>query len=174
MKIRYFLIAAGVFGLAGWWQLNSHRNDAAALANTIMVKDGSGLDTATDQAALKAYTAKHMGTGQAMTLTASYDRAVAAANAAANPQSNGSVYAQAQAACGGRANSVAQTNCVANYVTSHSTAGANPAAVAAPNKADYNKVFTAPSWTPDSAGILLLAAAASLALASYLLILHRF
>jgi hypothetical protein len=174
MKIRYFLIVAAVLGLAGWWQMNSNRHDAAALANTILVKDTNSLDTAADQATLKAYTAKHMGSSQTVVLTAGYNRAVAAAQAAANPQSNGRVYVEAQAACSSHANSIVQSQCVTNYVSSHTTTGANPAAVAPPNKADYTKVFVSPRWSHDLAGILLFGALVSASLALYLFIVRRF
>lgn len=173
MKARYFLGIAVIAFVVGIWQIALHQHTAATLAAKITTDDTAGVDTTADQQALADYVKVHMTTSRSVMLTASYNRAVQAAQAAANPASNGSVYAAAQASCAGHADSLVQARCVQAYVGSHSTAGANPQPAATPSKADYTKTFTAPGWTADSAGIPLLVALAAMALSAYLIVLRR-
>jgi hypothetical protein len=157
MKVRYLLVAAAVTALVGVQQLAAHRQHAAQLTVAVVTADQTGLDSAPPQAALAAYTKQHMGTQRRVFLSGRFEGATAAAQQAANPQSNGQVYAQAQAACGGKLDSVTQARCVTNYVSSHSQPSANPQPVQLPERSDaqFNPVFTSPRWTPDSTGLAL-------------------
>lgn len=173
MKARYFLGIAVIAFAVGIGQVALHQHAAATLAAKITTDDAASLDTTTDQQVLANYVKVHMATSQRVLLTASYNRAVQAAQAAANPASNGTVYAAAQASCAGHSDSLVQARCVQAYLASHSSAGANPQPATMPSKTDYTKTFTAPGWTADSAGIPLLIALAAMALSSYLIVLRR-
>jgi hypothetical protein len=173
MKARYFFVIALAAFAIGIWQTAAHQRAAGVLASAIITEDTTGTDTTIAQQTLSSYVKLHMATSRQVFLSASYDKASQAAQAAANPASNGAVYAAAQAACASHADSLVQARCVQAYVGSHSSTGANPQAVAAPVKADYTKSFTAPSWTADSAGIALLAALTALVMGIYLAVLRR-
>jgi hypothetical protein len=173
MKARYFLGIAVIAFVVGIWQVAVHQHTAATLAAKITTDDAASLDTTAGQQALADYVKVHMATSRSVMLTASYNRAVQAAQAAADPASNGTVYAAAQAACAGHSDSLVQARCVQTYLAAHSSTGANPQPAATPAKADYTKTFTAPGWTTDSAGISLLIALAAMALSSYLIVLRR-
>jgi len=173
MKARYFFGIAVITFAIGIWQVALNQRTATTLATKITADDTAGLDTTTDQQVLTRYVSAHMATSRSVVLIASYNRAEQAAQAAANPASNGSVYAAAQASCAGHADSLVQARCVQAYLAAHSSAGANPQPAATPSKADYTKTFSAPGWTADSAGIPLLIALASMALSAYLIVLRR-
>lgn len=174
MKARYVLVVAVAALAVGVGQVVVHQRHASRLAASIVANDQLGHDVTAQLATLQTYIHGHIATSQQVTLDGSYNRAVAAAAAAAAPASNGTIYAQAQAACASHADSLVQARCVQAYLASHATVGANPTAIPTPVKADYVKSFTAPRWTPDSAGLALVVAAASLALAAYLVALGRF
>lgn len=163
MKARHYLILVVLAVAAFGGQLVVYRDHAKSLAGDVVAKDKQSLDTTAEQAALKSYTGTHMLTGQTVFLQASFDRAVAGATAAANPASNGQVYAQAQAACAGQKNAVMQTHCVADYVQNHAAPSANPQAMAQPQRADFTKKFASPPWTPDGSGAAAVAAIVLLA-----------
>lgn len=173
MKARTFFAIALIALAAGIWQTAVHQHTAGTLATTITAQDAAGLDTTVAQQALTNYVKLHMATSRQVFLSASYDRANQAAQAAASPASNGTVYAAAQASCASHADSLVQARCVQAYLGSHSSTGANPQAVASPVKADYTKSFTAPDWTADSAGIAVLTALTAMVLGMYLLVLRR-
>ena len=153
MKPQYLFGCALIAGVFGVFQAISHQHHANQLTAVITAADQNGQDTAGPQQVLKTYVHRHMAVSETVFLSGSYGRAAQAAQSEANPASNGQVYAQAQAACAGHADSITQANCVQSYVASHATASANPQAVTQPTKAAFTKKFTAPSWTADSAGI---------------------
>src|SRR5262245_14987701 len=137
MKPRYFFIIAGIavgIGLAG---VAVHQEHATNLTTALLKRDTSGFDTTSDQHQLSSYIRQHMGVTQTVYLAGAYGRALQAAQAAANPASNGMIYVQAQAACASHADSVTQANCVQAYLSSHAQPSANPQAVAMPSKATY-------------------------------------
>lgn len=174
MKARYFFaISLVVFGV-GAWQLYDHQKQMDVLESAIQNKDISGQPVDADMVAAQAYSQAHMGTSSSVFLSGSYDRAMAASSAASNPSSNGAVYAQAQAACAGKADSIVQAKCVSAYVAAHAAPSANPQAVAAPTKEAYTKPIAATAWTPDSVGVALLAGLVSIAMGLYLVVLRRF
>lgn len=154
MRARY-LIIGGVIVLAISWLLgNASYQSSHKQAKAIAVADVAGTDTVAYQAKLAAYVKAHMQSSVSVMLSGSYDRAKLAAEAAANPNSTGAVYAQAQAACTSKADSIVQSRCVAAYVAAHSKANPNPVPVAMPSAADYTKTYLAPLWTPDATGFV--------------------
>src|SRR6266567_2530439 len=119
----------------------------------IQTADASGKPTTAAIIALKSYAAGHMGTGAKFTLTGQYNRDVAAARAVAQIQAeNSQIYAQAQQACAGHANSIAQAECNAAYLQKHLVLVPASAPLTAPKLADYSYNFRAPVWTPSMAG----------------------
>lgn len=173
MKARYLLAMALVLIVASATQMIAHQRHAHQLQVAVLAADEAGQDTAPPLATAQAYVHKHMGTNLNLLLQASYNRAASAAQAAANPPSSGEVYAAAQAACAGKADSVVQARCVQSYVASHATAAPNPQAVAMPNKTDYTKKLSSPVWTPDGVGLTTLLALLSLGGGVYLARHHR-
>jgi hypothetical protein len=173
MKARYFLGIAVIAFVVGVSQVIVHQHHAGTLAAKVTTDDATGLDTTSDQQVLARYVATHMATSRTVLLSASYNRALQAAQAASNPTSNGTVYSAAQAACASHADSLVQARCVQAYLAAHSTSGTNPQVVTTPVKADYTKTFTAPNWTADSAGVPLLVAFTAMAMAAYLISLRR-
>ena len=173
MKARYLLILSVIAAGFSAQQIIAHRAHAGDIEEAIRAQDQTGTDSSADQAVLKAYTAKHMGTGTTVFLEESYKKATAAAQAASNPNSNGQIYAAAQAACAGRADSVTQSKCVQNYLATHSAPNPNPQPVVMPKKSDYEKKFDAPAWTADTAGIAFLVAIALLGMSASLVVNRR-
>jgi len=173
MKSKYFFAIAVLALVVGLDQVVLHQRHAGELVTTIEAGDQQGLATTTEQQTLQQYTHDHMAVSETVFLAGSYNRAVAAAQAAANPASNGQVYAEAQAACASHADSITQANCVLAYVAAHSTPSTDPQAVVQPSKAAYTKTFTAPSWTADSAGIAFLTMLVAVAMGGYLKLLRR-
>lgn len=173
MKARYLLALAALLLVASGVQMVAHQHHARTLEKAVQAADASGQDPAAGLAAAQAYLNKHMGVSLAIFLQASYDRALQAAQAAANPQSSGEVYAAAQAACAGKADSIVQARCVQAYVSAHAPAAPNPQAVAMPTKADYTKRLSSPTWTADAAGITFLLGLVFLGTGGYLAIFRR-
>lgn len=171
MKARYFVaLAVLCFGF-GVYQLFQSQQAAKSLQDTIVAKDASGYDTAAEQAQLVTYTASHMQTGRTIFLEGSYARAKAAAEKASVSVANGSVYSQAQAACGGgHADSITQAKCVSAYVSSHAQPAANPQPVSLPSQADYTRKFASPVWNPSFGGIALLVGGVLIVFASFLVL----
>ncbi len=164
-------ITAALAALFGFMQLGIHQRHVAEQVGAIIKADKAGEVIAGTENDLVAYTRSHMKTSTRYVLEGSYARAVESAQAAANPASNGQVYAAAQTACAGRADSVAQARCVQTYLATHATPAANPSAVSLPEKGDYTKSVSSPGWTPDSAGLALLVTVAAFVLAAYLMLL---
>ncbi len=145
--------------LVAVWQMGANRKQATAYRQEINAADQASQDTTAPLAKLKSFVSSHMGTSTTFELTASYNRALAAASAS----SNGAVYSQAQAACASHADSIAQAKCVSAYVATHSSPGGEVAAM--PDRAKYQYSFHAPLATPDLTGSMLLVGAAALSLA---------
>ncbi|TAK89166.1 hypothetical protein EPO04_03645 [Patescibacteria group bacterium] len=158
MKARYFFIASAVALVVAVNFLIQYQRSINATARQVKADDVAAAPTDTSMLALQKRVESHMGTSVAIVLEGSYQRAVDAAQAAASPQANASVYAQAQAACAKSGDSIKQSKCVTNYVNSHSAPAANPQPMVMPDKAAYTKSFHGSSWTMDGTGIALLVA----------------
>jgi hypothetical protein len=122
--------------------------------------DAAGQSDVVPQQALTDYTKQHMGTGRTLFLAGRFESTTLAAKLAANPQSNGQIYVDAQAACSAKTDSITQAHCVTDYVSSRSQPSANPQPVRTPERSDalFNLEFASPRWTPDTAGLALAAA----------------
>jgi hypothetical protein len=173
MKSRYFFALAAIAALVGVGLVVIHQYHAGKLAQTIEANDKLGLSTTTSQQALQSYAHAHMAVSVKVYLAGSYSRAEQAVQTAANPSSNGTIYALAQASCAGHTDSITQANCVQTYLSSHAQPSSNPKAIALPAKAAYTKTYGAPGWTPDTAGIAFLAALVFVAMGGYLVLLRR-
>ncbi len=168
--ILLFIGAALALGV-GFVQLGAHQGQADALAQSVVAGDKAGGVIVDKERELAAHVQAHMKTNVSYELVGSYNRAVARAEAAVKPSSNGQIYLSAQAACtASRANSVVQSACVQHYLATHAAPAANPQVVAMPSRGDFTKTLSAPGWTADSTGLAFLAAMGSLVLGIYLLI----
>jgi hypothetical protein len=159
MRLLFFLAGIVLAGLGLVFEAkDSHY--AHAQANAI-VQDDQGAPNPNEGATaallnLQNFVKTHMGTSVTFALSGSYNRALAASQAASAAQaSSSSIYAAAQAACSGKTDSLVQARCNEAYLQSHLPA-ATPTPVAAPKLADYQYNLKAPFWTPDLAGALLL------------------
>lgn len=173
MKARYFFIASilslGIFA----WQVIGAQQEANRQAAELVAQDKASQDVALLKQQIEGYVADHMGVRVQVFLEGSYDRAYKAAQTAANPASNGQVYTQAQAACGGRSDSVSQAKCVSEYVAKNSTPSTNPQPMVAPDKQGYTLDLTGPNWSLSLAGVALLASLAAFVMGCYLVVLRH-
>ena len=138
--------------------------EAKSQAAAILATDKASKPTTTELAALQDYVGLHMGSGVTVTLEGTYARDQAAALAASKANDNSKIYADAQAACAGKSDSVTQAKCNQAYLAAR-LVGPTPTPVPAPKLANYQYKLTSPAWTPDIAGALLLGAAAALGMA---------
>jgi ABC-type phosphate/phosphonate transport system substrate-binding protein len=164
-KRMLFLTAAIVLAAAGLLYRASSSHSARTQANQIVSADTAGTDTATQIASLKSYVGSHMGSSIRFSLAGSYNRAVAAAQAAASAGNNYSqIYADAQKACSSKSDSLVQAHCNQAYLAAHLASAPSVAPVVMPVLASYQYNLVAPLWTPDLAGALLLGALVALIL----------
>jgi hypothetical protein len=176
MRLLYFVAAVALLALGLFFEAkDSHY--AHSQANAIVASDqvapdptaGSGPELTN----LQSFVKSHMGTSVSFTLTGSYQRAQVASQAATAAQaSNASIYAAAQAACNGKTDSLVQARCNQAYLQSHLPAS-TPTPVATPKLSDYQYHLTAPIWTPDLAGALILGALIAFALLLFSLLKPR-
>jgi hypothetical protein len=161
MLKRIWISLAGLLIVAGIIVAYRNYQEANRLAAAVTTADAAAVDTTASLVALKTYVATHMGAAASLTLTGSYARAQEAARAQAAAQAaNSQVYAQAQAACAGKSDSITQAKCVQSYLAQHVVSQPNPTPVVEPVLANYQYRYRAPLWTPDLAGGLMLAGAA--------------
>jgi hypothetical protein len=174
MKARYFILLAIFLAAGAIVMTRVYERQVQRQITAITTADAASLDTTALLQALSQYVTAHMGTSATVTLQASYERAVTAAQtAAAGGVAQGQVYAQAQAACAGRNDSIVQAKCVAAYVASHATPASQPQVAATPVLATYQHSYSAPVWTPDVAGGLWLGALAALIAAAAIWLRQR-
>lgn len=163
-KRMLFIVAAIILAALGLFYRAENSKTAHALADEIVQLDNSGADTKSNAADLKAYVSTHMGASVSYSLVGSYNRAVAAEQAAAAAQDpNAKLYADAQRACSGKTDSLTQARCNTAYIQQHLVNSPAPSPLPAPKVADYTVTLHAPFWTPDLAGALFLGAVAALA-----------
>ncbi len=173
MKPRYLLIAALLVLLYGIYGYHQNGQSAAKLATQITTQDNANQSITAPLDQLEAYVHNHLGATTSVFLAGSYNRAVAATKLSATPPVDGSVYADAQAACAGHSSSVVQAQCVTSYVTARLQAQPATAPAVAPAKASYTYRFAAPRWTADAVGLAFLLALLLAAGAGLLTLLRR-
>jgi hypothetical protein len=165
IKRILFVLATLLLAGGGLYVRSLNATSANTQAQAIIKQDAAGADTAAAVAALRDYAKAHMGADASFTLAGAYARAQAAAKAAAAASAaNSQIYADAQRACSGKSDSITQARCNQDYLAKHLANVPLPTPVPEPKPADYQYHITAPLWTPDLAGALLLGAAAALGL----------
>lgn len=152
---RYLLISAAVLAVFGAWRIYANNQTAVKQVQAILSADDTGTDVTAQTAALNRFVQGHMGSSVRYELTGSYNRAVAAAQAAAQPEVNDALYQQANSACASR-DAKTQAKCIQDYISAHPPAETKPAVM--PDRNTYKRQLTAPLWTADLAGASLLAA----------------
>lgn len=156
-KPKYLFIASLIFFAAG---ILLYRNNAVQTQNkveAIIAADKAGKPVDEDIKNLEVYVKSHMNASTSFALQGSYSRAVAAAQAAAlqQTQAGAKVYADAQASCSARVDSIQLSNCVTNYIAANSTPGQTAPAPAEVDKNQYVYMLKSPSWSWDLAGYML-------------------
>ena len=164
MTNKVLIVVAVLLAAGGFYVASSSKQEASKQVKAIVAADLLAQDVAPQLKTLKDYVAGHMGAGATITLSGAYQRAQAAAQAAASVQnSNSQIYAQAQAACAGKSDSITQAKCNQDFLASHLQNVPPPVAVPQPKLADYQYQYRAPLWTADTAGLLFLGSIAALA-----------
>lgn len=150
------VMVAVVLAAAGLYFMHKNSQYVKTQVAAIQSEDATATPAA-DLTIIKSYVSSHMGTSTNFVLTASYNRALTAAQAAQSAAaSNAQVYAAAQAACSGKTDSITQAKCNANYLATHLQSQTQSTPTPTPQLADYTYHLSSPLWTPDLAGALLL------------------
>lgn len=166
---KWILGVIAILLLAGGWYMRTQNiAEASRRIQPVIQADTAGQDTKVALESLKGFVATHMGARADFTLQASYDRAQAAAQAAANAQAaNSKIYADAQRVCGTKADSITLAHCNQDYLAKHLVTMTSPTPVTAPRLADYQYKLRSPFWTPDIAGALFLGGVAALGFVAF-------
>ena len=154
MKARYLFLLAIVSASLSIVGLRSNSQRTAELESHIISRDMAGADVQAELTQLRQFVFSHMNASVEFELAASYERAVAAARQAGV---SGEAYAQAQTACGQEVgtSSVDQVACVQNYLASR--VGNTDESASLPERSQFNHALVSPTWSPDLAGLGLLA-----------------
>lgn len=168
MKARYFFITALAAGIIFAWLIVSNQRQLVQLGTQLQAQDKAGQDVAAAKQKFTDYAKRHMGVRATVFLDTSYRKAIDAARAAATPAVNAQIYSQAQAACGGKSDSVSQSKCVSAYIASNSAPSANPQPMTMPDKQSYTVTAVGPNWNLSFAGVSLLLSLASFTMGCYL------
>lgn len=160
MKARYLIIAAVILAVLSIVALRANSLRAAELRSQVLASDSQGQSVTQQLGELRKFVFSHMNASTKFELSASYERAVEQARAASQANASGDVYTQAQAACGQEVgtNSVAQVQCVQNYLEQNLQSANNPEPLELPDRSLYSYTYLSPSWTADLAGLALLSA----------------
>ena len=153
-RVLPFVIAAVL--LAGAAITSRQYNHAIASdVATLLAGEHSGSATAVTPATIQVKVHQHMATRATFVRQEAYNTAVAQAQVSAQAQAtNSQIYAAAQAACGGKTDSITQAKCNAQYLSQHLVTVPTAAPLVAPKLGDYTYDFRAPVWTPDTTGLL--------------------
>lgn len=156
MKARYLFIAAVVCALLSIVGLRLNHQAAIAKVHTIEDKDQQAQDVAADITTLRKFVFAHMNASVQFELTNSYNRAVSAST---QTPSSDDLYAQAQAACDRQGQlTVSNAQCVQDFLNARLQPGINPQPPQVIDRSQYHYAYISPAWTPDFAGLSLLAA----------------
>jgi hypothetical protein len=176
-KVILLLVTVALFG-AGAYAQQASTKEASRRVQNILTADLAGTSVSGDIALLTDYVGKHMGSSIDFSLSGSYNRAEEAFQsyqtaAAAAQQANSQIYAEAQAACAGKADSIVQARCNTAYLNAHIQNVHIPDPVPEPKEADYYYNLVAPPWTADVTGALYLDGVISLILTIVAVIIWR-
>lgn len=137
------------------------------LRNGVVIADETGQDLSQSIEALNQHVFSHMNTQivRSVELVKTYDRRARAIIEAAVPAPNRSLYEEAASACAGRGPlfSDVRNQCVIDYINTNNTGFGELPAINLPDKNRFIYSFASPLWTPDMAGLSLLAAVVLLA-----------
>jgi hypothetical protein len=164
IRLGYFVAAAIVLSMVAVISLRHNNEHMAQLRDAVYAADekGSGVDQALQE--LRAYVTAHMNTSLTagndgvyppIQLKYTYSRLVQAAGAN-TANANATIYSDAQKSCEGQIptgfSGRYRLDCIEQYVQSH---GGAPVT----NIPDslYKFDFVSPTWSPDLAGLSLLA-----------------
>ena len=140
------IVALAVAGLLTRVGNASYARDQA----TQLSAAAAGPETTAKLNALKTYVMSHSGTTVTVVMTAAYQQALQAYQAATMPTPPSStLYAEAQAACAGRAVATVQAQCNQQFIETHSVATATPT-VPMPAASDYSYRLIAPAFALDA------------------------
>jgi hypothetical protein len=167
MKKRYLLMLAVLGVITGLVGLGMNRQNVVESAQSIIAKDKVGDDIAADMKALNDYVHSHTRASVNFTLEGSYQRAVEAAQQAAQPTANTAVYNAAIKNCQVK-DAVATAKCMEKYIQTHATPGTSPKPVVLPDRNSFVYQLNSPGWAPDLAGLSFLTVALCLALVFWL------
>lgn len=151
---KLFLLIAAVALVSGLGLRHQNSQTLHSLAEAVVAADAAGQDVAAPLARVQKFASDHMSAPLRIVLQASHRRATELAQTSAQPGvTNAKVYAEAQAACAGRGDSVTQARCNQDYVSKHLAPATIPTPVVAPKLSDYTHEIRSPLWTPDLAGM---------------------
>jgi hypothetical protein len=156
MKSRYLVIFSILAVIFGFIQLRFNYRSAVSLRDSIVQKDLAASPVSADIKQLTDFVHTHMRADVDFELAGSYERALAAAQ----PAVSGEVYAQAQAACAGRNDSITQARCVTDFVSRRLPAA--PPAQPMPDRAKFTYAIHSPLWAADLAGLSFLMSVVSM------------
>jgi hypothetical protein len=172
-KVKYLLLAALVFGALAVIALRNNNQHMAQLRQAVFTADAQNGDVEKALENLRGYVSGHMNTSLTsasngvyppIQLKYTYTRLVQAAGSQSSSNSN-SVYAEAQKACEAQIptgfSGRYRLDCIEQYVEAH---GGAP--VSSIPDSLYKFDFVSPTWSPDVAGLSLLATALCLAAAA--------
>lgn len=154
-----------------------YRNSAVSTQSqvtAIMANDKAGKPVDAQIKKLTVYTKAHMNAATSFALQGSYSRAYSTAQAAALQQTKAGaqVYSDAQANCSAKVDSIQLSNCVTNYIATHSTPNQAVAATVSIDKNQFIRTLKSPVWTWDSSGVFIIIGALCLALYILLMVVR--
>jgi hypothetical protein len=163
-QVKYLLLAAVIFGLVSVVALRHNNQHMSQLRQAVFTADEQNGDVETALENLRGYVSGHMNTSLTsasngvyppIQLKYTYSRLVQSAGSQASSNNN-SVYAEAQKACEAQIptgfSGRYRLDCIEQYVEAH---GGAP--VSSIPDSLYKFDFVSPTWSPDLAGLSLLA-----------------
>ena len=148
MKQTIILFAIIALAVAGLLSRSSNASYARDQAMQLSAAPASP-ETTLKLNALKTYVSSHSGATVTVVMTSAYQQALQAYQAATTPTPpSTTLYAEAQAACAGRAVATVQAQCNQQFIESHSVATTAPN-VPMPAARDYSYRLIAPAFALD-------------------------
>lgn len=156
-KPHYILISSLMLLAIGGLLYRNNAVSAQSQVTAIIANDKAGKPVDLQIKKLTVYAKTHMNAVTSFALQGSYSRAYSAAQAAALQQTKAGaqVYSDAQANCSAKVDSIQLSNCVTNYIATHSTPNQAVAATVSIDKTQFIRSFKSPAWTWDLSGVLV-------------------
>lgn len=156
-KLGYMLITSLCLLALGGLLYRNNAVSTQSQVTAIMANDKASKPIDVQIKKLTIYTKTHMNASTSFALQGSYSRAYSAAQAAALQQTKAGaqVYSDAQANCSAKVDSIQLSTCVTNYIAANATPNQAPAAITL-DKTKYMRTLTAPKWSWDLSGILIM------------------